>query len=77
MLNINFNYFIQIKLLEDENIISSSVVYNVELQKLREELFRSRRLETQKRRENLFLQKQLIDAAERIALFTSANLKLF
>jgi hypothetical protein len=47
-----------------------------EIQKLREELFKSRRAESQRDREVRFLQRQLTEAADRITLLDKDRLEL-
>lgn len=53
--------------------LSVSVETQHELQRLREELFKSRRNETQKERELAFMQRQLVEAAKRLAKDTVSS----
>ena len=59
-----FLWNLKVRDLQDEVKSSGITKTQKELQRLREELFKSRRSETQKERENVFLQKQLLMAAE-------------
>lgn len=53
--------------LEEKSKAASEAEAQLELLKLREELFRSRRAEAQKDRELVFMQRQLCEAAGKIA----------